>query len=285
MDSKKAFTLIELAVVVLILGLITAGIISGRELLRQSELRSIMTDLENHKSAYKLFVQTYGKAPGDFEKGSLYWPNGSLGCANGGGTCNGNGDGIISYSLVGGPSGNGGISENIIALRQMKMAQMLDFPSAPITSGIYNSSATVDKMLPGTNAPSSRRAGAGYFYTGYEVVNNQYVLQNCGDTTSPWAGEGVNSVYIGRASVYSGFTDGDIRGGLSFGAVTAAEAFQIDMKMDDANVVSGSFTGRNTGKIRIFDGCTPAIGSCFSLGAYNITYPTMNCLLGYQVDD
>lgn len=283
MNRNYGFSLIELSVVIVIVALLMGALSSGRDLIRQSELRSIMTDLEQHRSAYKIFVQTYGKAPGDFQKGSLYWPNGSISCASGSGTCNGNGDGMISYSWVGGPSGVGGINENLIAMRQMKMAGILDFPSVTLTSSIYDGSSSVHKMIPGENIPKSKREGAGYFYSGYETANNTFVLSNCDDTTSPWTGEFVNSVYIGRPDDP---TLGDTRGGLSFGALTAQEAFEIDMKMDDAQIVSGNFRGRNTGKIRILDGCNTVGGlRCYNVGNYNINNRNDNCLLGLQVDD
>ena len=287
MVRNKGFTLIEIAVVIVIIGVIASAIVAGQELVKQSELRSIMTELENHKVAYKLFVQTYGKAPGDFPKGSLYWPNGSTGCASGSGACDGNGDGLISYSQSGGPSGVGGVNENVIALRQMKMAGMLDFASVQITSAIYNGSSSVEKMIPGMNTPKSRRDGAGYFFSGYETANNTYVLNNCLDTTSPWAGQFVNSVYIGRPDNPS---SGDTRGGLSYGALTPREAYLIDEKMDDAKSVSGSFSGRNTGKIRVFYACNTALTTnCFSGSNYNATSTTAKdaetCLLGYQLDD
>lgn len=287
MIKNKGFTLIEMAVVIVIIAAIAGAIVAGRDLIKQSELRGIMAELENNKAAYKLFVQTYGKAPGDFPKGSLYWPSGTQGCTTGTGSCNGNGDGIISYSLTGGPSGVGGVNENIIALRQMKLAGMLDFPSVQISSAVYNGSTSVEKMIPGTNAPQSRRSGAGYFFSGYETDTNTYVLNNCSDTTSPWAGQFVNSVYIGRPD---NLATGDTRGGLSYGALSPQEAFFIDEKMDDGKSVSGSFLGRNTGKIRVFLACnTTVTTNCFSGPSYNVTNTTARdaetCLLGYQLDD
>lgn len=288
MIKNKGFTLIELAVLIVIIGVIITAIASGRDLVKQSQLRSVMTDFQQHKAAYKLFVQTYGKAPGDFEKGSLYWPNGPFSCASGSGVCNGNGDGMISYSLVGGLSGLGGLNENAIALRQLKMAQMIDFSSTVLTDSTFNGSTSGTRLIAGVNAPRSKISGAGYFFSGYEMVDRTYVLQNCGDTTSPWTGEFVNSVYIGRASDQ---VNGDERGGLSYGAVSPADAFTIDSKMDDGKVENNIFLGRNTGQIRVFRSCNPGPSNCFnpadqSYYANVTSHPNLEgCILGFQVDD
>jgi prepilin-type N-terminal cleavage/methylation domain-containing protein len=89
--SKKSlhgFTLVELSIVLLIIGMITTGIIGGRELLRQSELQSVISDVEKYKTAIHTFEMAYNALPGDFKEGAEYWP---------GMTTGGNGDNYIEW--------------------------------------------------------------------------------------------------------------------------------------------------------------------------------------------
>lgn len=62
---KKGFTLVELSIVLIIIGVLVAGIISGREIIRQAEFRSVITDYERFVTSYNTFVGLYGKVPGD----------------------------------------------------------------------------------------------------------------------------------------------------------------------------------------------------------------------------
>ena len=44
LSTNRAFSLVELSIVLVILGLLVGGVLSGQALIRASELRSIATD-------------------------------------------------------------------------------------------------------------------------------------------------------------------------------------------------------------------------------------------------
>lgn len=72
MENNKAFTLIELSVVIVIIGLIVAGIVAGQSLVRQAQFRSMVSELRLFESAYNTFKLQYDALPGDMNNFSSY---------------------------------------------------------------------------------------------------------------------------------------------------------------------------------------------------------------------
>lgn len=97
---NKAFTLVELAIVIVIIGLLVGGVLAGQELIQQAKIRSFIKQLESYRAAVIVYTDKYKFLPGDQPDAFRFW--GSLtGCTddmvtslNAGG-CNGNGNGAI----------------------------------------------------------------------------------------------------------------------------------------------------------------------------------------------
>ncbi len=64
-SSTHAFTLIELSVVLVIIGLIVGGILTGRDLIASAAIRSQISQIERLQAATHTFVGKYGYLPGD----------------------------------------------------------------------------------------------------------------------------------------------------------------------------------------------------------------------------
>ncbi len=92
--KQNGFTLVEMALVMVIVGIIIAGIIKAQELIENSQVTSTISELENITAAVKSFKDTYGNYPGDMSNAMFRIP------ACNGITCNnGNGDGIINVVI------------------------------------------------------------------------------------------------------------------------------------------------------------------------------------------
>lgn len=73
MKKEKGFTLVELAIVIVIIGLIISGIVGGQSLIRSAKIRSIISDLNKYETAVRAFQLEYDSLPGDMRDASDYW--------------------------------------------------------------------------------------------------------------------------------------------------------------------------------------------------------------------
>jgi len=63
---QKGFTLIEMSIVLVIIGLIIGGILKGQEVIESSRQKNLITQLDATRSALTTFVERYQALPGDF---------------------------------------------------------------------------------------------------------------------------------------------------------------------------------------------------------------------------
>ncbi len=91
--ALKGFTLVELSIVIVIIGLIVAGITAGKSLVNAAKLQSVVTEKGQYILAINAFRLQYNAVPGDMINAFSYWPTCGGGSAS---VCNGNGDTIIN---------------------------------------------------------------------------------------------------------------------------------------------------------------------------------------------
>jgi len=101
------FSLVELSIVLVILGLLVGGVLSGQSLIRASELRSIPTQYSSYVTAVNLFKDKYFALPGDMPNATALWGI-AAGVGNdatcrdfvstGVATCNGDGNNLVETS-------------------------------------------------------------------------------------------------------------------------------------------------------------------------------------------
>lgn len=86
-EGASGFTLVELSIVIVIIGLIIAGITAGQSLVKTSQLRSNGSKLIQYESAIIQFKYQYLAFPGDMKNATSYW---------GGVTADGDGNKLIN---------------------------------------------------------------------------------------------------------------------------------------------------------------------------------------------
>jgi type II secretory pathway pseudopilin PulG len=77
---KSAFTLIELSILLLIIGLIIGGITAGSSLIKQSQVRAVISEFNNIQSSIKTFRIQFNALPGDFASAGQFWASAT--CVN-----------------------------------------------------------------------------------------------------------------------------------------------------------------------------------------------------------
>lgn len=63
---KRGFTLIELAIVIVVIGLVIGGVMAGRDIIRQTETRKIVSQSQELFSKINIFKLKYNAMPGEF---------------------------------------------------------------------------------------------------------------------------------------------------------------------------------------------------------------------------
>lgn len=92
-NTKNGFTLVELAISLMVIGLLLGGVLKGRELIDNSRVTSVFGQIKSYDAATMSFLDGYGGLPGDISDMSGF-PN----CV--GASCiGGNGDGLVGGVL------------------------------------------------------------------------------------------------------------------------------------------------------------------------------------------
>lgn len=221
--QRSAFSLVELSIVLVILGLLVGGVLSGQSLIRAAELRSVAADFSRYHAAIRSFQDKYFAIPGDMTNATAFWgfAAGTVGndaaCFNasqtGQGTCNGTGNGDLVGATA---SANNPQGETFHAWKQLANAGLIEgsYTGFPKTSGAYNPDL-------GVNVPRGRLSNSGYFlWTGA----NGYVDVN-------WYPSKAGTI-IFFGSPTGGLTDGP--------ALKPEEAWNLDTKLDDGKAGLGS---------------------------------------------
>src|SRR3982751_5469946 len=64
-EAEKGFTLIELSIVLVIIGLIVGGVLVGQDLIKAAEIRATISQIEKYNASVNTFRTKYNGMPGD----------------------------------------------------------------------------------------------------------------------------------------------------------------------------------------------------------------------------
>jgi prepilin-type N-terminal cleavage/methylation domain-containing protein len=262
---RRGFTLIEIAVVLVIIALIISGVVVSRSMIRSAEIREAMSEYSRYAQAIGEFKDKYRALPGDMINAQSYWginsncPAGDTGVRKRE-TCNGNGNGMIGASDGGGTVNPDG-EEWFMAWQHLANAGLIE----GLYSGAAGSNGDVTADLD-INVPASKIKGAGWTL--------MYYTQS-GNTVSLW---GSDSGYGSYGHIFFlGAPKFNINDPTVYPAMTPAEAFEIDTKMDDGKPSTGKIRSMRKGNT-MTPNCLAADSDPATDG-YFLTYTLNACAL------
>jgi prepilin-type N-terminal cleavage/methylation domain-containing protein len=226
---RSGFTLIELSMVLVIIGLIVGAIFVGREMIKAAEIRAQVSQIEKYKSAVNTFRIKYGYLPGDIPADQASQiglatraVSALVGASNGDGLIEANWVGNINISVI---CGEVTLFWNDLSTVGLIEGQYVGMGGTP-WAGNCTTASTSDQAF--TIIPAAK-IGSGNGITVFSDSNTNYfmILANVARIDT-----------IGRPYDSGGNLDNNLK------AITPFEALAIDTKMDDGQPLTGIVTAR-----------------------------------------
>jgi prepilin-type N-terminal cleavage/methylation domain-containing protein len=225
--QSDGFTLIELSIVLVIIGLIVGSVLVGRSLIQAAGVRATITQIEKYNTAVNAFRTKYNNdLPGDMNAADAA----QFGfVARGPFAGEGDGNGIIEGVWANSPGENcicEGTGETTMFWVDLSTSNLID-------GGFNTASPTV---LPGTITGEALNS----WFPQAKLGGNNYIYAYSGGS---WSGTSVTTGinYFGIAAVSS------ISAGYEFytaPGMTVQQAYNIDTKIDDGLPQSGNVTAQ-----------------------------------------
>jgi prepilin-type N-terminal cleavage/methylation domain-containing protein len=207
---QRGFTLIEMSIVLVIIGLIIGGILKGQEIIESSRSKNVLSEVERIRAATNTFFDRYQALPGDFALATTRVATAGL--------TNGTGDGVIGtnaaatvaaiLAIDAGVSTAGGAHENIQFFNHLALAKLI--------GGITLSAVAV------TFGEASAAPAAAFPGTGYSLAYGLY--PGTSPATAHWL----------RLSKSSGASL------VATAGLLAKQLQQVDVRIDDGIPDSGT---------------------------------------------
>ena len=80
---QQGFTLVEIAIVLVIIGLLLGGILKGQEMITQAKIKNAISDFSGISAAYHGYNDRYRAIPGDDPNADTRWAGATKGDGNG----------------------------------------------------------------------------------------------------------------------------------------------------------------------------------------------------------
>ncbi len=125
--KQQGFTLIEIAIVLVIIGLLLGGILKGQELITQAKIRNVANDFNGVSAAYYSYQDRYRAIPGDDPNAGTRWTT----------SVSGGGNGQLTGSYAAVPAGTNptATEESNLFWQHLRLSGLVPGPTAGAGSG------------------------------------------------------------------------------------------------------------------------------------------------------
>lgn len=176
--KSGGFTLVELAIALMVIGLLIGGVLKGQELIENARITATIRQFKAYEAAAMIFRNTYGAYPGDIKKPQSRVPN----CTEDLCMTGGNGDGKIfgwgtsqvheSYNffphmtkagMIQGPEGGTQAQMTAVESDSSSVHRDLFSPVLPIETGLMQT--IYQNAYQNATSGHDRIAGNYYYFT------------------------------------------------------------------------------------------------------------------------
>lgn len=237
----------ELAIALVIIGLIVGGVVAGSEVVERARLRSIIAEGNEFNTMIAQFYIKYKALPGDMDNASDYWP--ALGY-----TVDGSGDGVMICDLT-------TVHEQRYFFDHLTLSGYADY------------------VLQATSSQTFPEAGHSGRWTPIHIgADEECQWRIGGDGDIYDADMDGNYIAIGAPTDPSSLPT--LGNGWSLGIIMGLDAFGIDKKIDDGVPNTGTFRAQPGHNGTAYEsGCVSVTGTINSATAvaYDLTNEERSC--------
>lgn len=246
---SKAFSLVELAIVILVLGILALAVAGGNSLVNQAKVRKVVNEFNTLVAAYRTFESTYDSVAGDMIDAYDFFGTDCTAESSDSALCNGDGDSKVEGI------GGGAASNDIEYLRffqHLKLANILEGQYTGLGATSAGAAcSTADEVLSSdclrarnVNVPKTAISTRGFYVVSYDDTTHNSNLITLGDNDTNF--DALNSSTL----------------------ITALNGKSIDLKLDDGLA--------DTGRVR-------SGGTDCGTASYDPTSDAENCYLQYII--
>lgn len=220
---KSGFTLIELSIVLVIIGMIVGGVLTGQDLINAAAIRAQVSQIEKYNTSTRTFQNKYGCIPGDCANAATFG-FGVRGQYAG----EGDGNGIIEGNRTNAVGNNVGIyegaGETAMFWNDLGAAGLVD---GSFTAATSNNPPVI--MITASSSPSLSN-----YFPQAKIGNGNYVYVYSGGAEGPpWKPSGINYFALSGISFVGTYS---VSATLN---LSVMQAYNIDKKVDDGFPLTG----------------------------------------------
>ena len=227
LSRKSGFTLIELSIVLVIIGLLIGGVLVGQDLIHTAQLKKQIKQFQEYQTAFNTFQLKYNCLPGDCINATAFFGTTDIGGVT---IYNGNGNGLIDDGNgITNFAGNGAYWQNdhekFGVFQELGAAGMISFVPPAADQPAINNGVPATILNP----------AAGFYFASYYQFNDSNV-----PNTSAYA-NGNNWLWFNACNFTSYNAPSRWRTGC--GDFYGSDIKDMDIKMDDGNPMVGKLWG------------------------------------------
>lgn len=280
--NEKGFTLVELAIVMAIIGLLIGGILKGQELMENARVASTVTQVKATEAAMTTFRDTFNGIPGDLARADTRLP----GCPGAANDCEAGGAGAGLAT-----TGDGSVGTPNVLISAQSVAPLAGDETDETTlfwthlllsdllGGLTDSAIQDGTFIGWGDTHPAAKIGGGFTVAFSGGLATTVAATDAAIPGRPAVGgEVTDNIPVGTVLILRSNINGALTANPGVQAVSPLRAAQIDRRIDDGKSTGGTVQGYGVAGSCFVD-ATGAAGGSF----YNETLKSKDCGMILQI--